>query len=131
MRLDHGKFKVLGFRLGDLAYCTDVSRINDESQALLQNLDVLVLDALRFEKHPTHFSLAEALVMIEKLRPKRAILTHLSHSFDYHTVSATLPPNVELAYDGLRVTWPGMPVKIVTDLTEPATDTAAHATNPS
>lgn len=131
MRLDHGKFKVLGFRLGDLAYCTDVSKINDESQALLQNLDVLVLDALRFEKHPTHFSLAEALVMIEKLQPKRAILTHLSHSFDYHAVSATLPPNVELAYDGLRVPWAGMPVKIVTDLTEPATDNAAHVSNPS
>lgn len=115
MRLDHGKFKVLGYRLGDLAYCTDVSKINDQSQALLQNLEVLVLDALRFEKHPTHFSLAEALAMIEKLQPRRAILTHLSHTFDFTAVSAMLPPNVELAYDGLRVGWSGMAPKIITD----------------
>ncbi|MFM7317605.1 MAG: MBL fold metallo-hydrolase [bacterium] len=116
MRLDHGKFRVLGFRLGDLAYCTDVNRIPDEAWAQLQGLDVLVLDALRFDKHPTHFSLAEAIEVIEKLKPRQAFLTHLSHFFEYHSVSAQLPPNVALAYDGLRVQWAGMTPKIVTEM---------------
>lgn len=115
MRLDHGKFRVLGFRMGDLAYCTDVNRIPEEAWAQLQGLDVLVLDALRFEKHPTHFSLAEALDVIEKLKPRRAYLTHLSHFLEYHSVNAQLPQNVELAYDGLRVTWAGIPPKIITE----------------
>ncbi|MCY2934871.1 MAG: MBL fold metallo-hydrolase [Planctomycetota bacterium] len=122
MRLDHGKFKVLGFRFGDLAYCTDVSRIPDESFALLQGLEVLVLDALRFEKHPTHFSLAEALAVIEKLQPRQAFLTHMSHSFDYHAVSANLPPNVQMAYDGLRVGWSGIQPHLIVSLDNPVSD---------
>jgi phosphoribosyl 1,2-cyclic phosphate phosphodiesterase len=116
MRLDHGKFKVLGFRMGDLAYCTDVNHIPEEAWAQLQNLDVLILDALRFDKHPTHFSLAEALDVIEKLRPERAYLTHLSHFLEYQEVSKILPPNVELAYDGLRVSWAGMQQKLITEI---------------
>ena len=129
MRLDHGKFKVLGFRFGDLAYCTDVSRIPDESIAQLQNLDVLILDSLRFEKHPTHFSLSESLAMIEKLQPRRAFLTHLSHSFDYQAVSATLPPNVQLAHDGLRVTWSGMKTNLITDISSMDPEIKNHAEN--
>ncbi|MFM1800699.1 MAG: hypothetical protein RJA81_51, partial [Planctomycetota bacterium] len=89
MRLHHGRFKVLGFRMGDLAYCTDVSKIPDQSLAQLQNLDVLILDALRFDKHPTHFCLSEALDVIAQLQPRRAFLTHLSHQFDYESVSST------------------------------------------
>ncbi len=115
MRLDHGKFRVLGFRIGDMAYCTDVNSIPDDSWAQLQGLDVLVLDALRFEKHPTHFSLSEALEVIDKLKPRRAYLTHLSHFLEYHSVNSQLPPNVELAYDGLRVTWAGTSPKIITE----------------
>lgn len=118
LRLNHGRFKVLGFRFGDLAYCTDVNKIPDESFAQLQNLDVLILDALRFDKHPTHFSLAEALDVIEKLQPRRAVLTHLSHQFDYQAVAQMLPPNVELAYDGLRLNWSGIPTQIITDTAE-------------
>src|SRR5262245_31808049 len=72
IRLEHGWFRVLGFRVGDLAYCTDVSKIPDESWPMLEGLDTLVLDALRFETHPTHFSLDEALAVVERLRPKRA-----------------------------------------------------------
>jgi phosphoribosyl 1,2-cyclic phosphate phosphodiesterase len=103
IRLEHGSSPVLGFRVGSLAYCTDVSRIPDPSWALLQGLDVLVLDALRYEPHPTHFSLSEALEVIKALRPRRALLTHLSHSFDHGPTQAKLPPGVELAYDGLAL----------------------------
>jgi phosphoribosyl 1,2-cyclic phosphate phosphodiesterase len=101
LRLEHGPHAVLGFRIADLAYCTDVSRIPDESRSLLQGLDVLVLDALRYDPHPTHFCLSEALAVVESLRPGRTYLTHLSHSFDHGPTQAALPPNVFLAYDEL------------------------------
>src|SRR5262249_15041306 len=71
IRLEHGKSPVLGFRVGRFAYCTDVSRIPQESWPLLEDLDILVLDALRYEKHPTHFSLGEALSVIENVKPQR------------------------------------------------------------
>jgi phosphoribosyl 1,2-cyclic phosphate phosphodiesterase len=103
IRLLHGHFTVLGFRLGNLAYCTDVNRIPDESWPLLEGLDTLVLDALRHEPHPTHFSLSEALAVVDRLRPRRAYFTHMSHGFDHGTIQATLPSGVELAYDGLSV----------------------------
>ena len=103
IRLDHGRFRVLGFRIGDLAYCTDVSSIPEESWPLLEGLDVLILDALRPEPHPTHFCLNEALGAIERLGPKQAYLTHLSHSFEHRTTGPTLPPRVALAYDGLTL----------------------------
>jgi phosphoribosyl 1,2-cyclic phosphate phosphodiesterase len=101
VRLEHGPFRVLGFRFDSLAYCTDVSRIPDASRALLEGLELLILDALRFESHPSHFSLSEALKVIEDLKPRRTYLTHLSHSFDHATTQAMLPPNVILAHDGL------------------------------
>jgi phosphoribosyl 1,2-cyclic phosphate phosphodiesterase len=103
IRLEHGRMRVLGFRIDGLAYCTDVSSIPEPSWGLLEGLDTLILDALRYEPHPTHFSLSEALAVIERLRPKRAILTHLSHAFDHEPTEATLPPSVALAYDGLTV----------------------------
>jgi phosphoribosyl 1,2-cyclic phosphate phosphodiesterase len=103
IRLEHGPFPVLGFRVGSLAYCTDVSRIPNASRAMLEGLDVLVLDALRHERHPTHFSLTEALEVVASLRPRRTFLTHLSHSFDHGTTQARLPENVWLAQDGLNV----------------------------
>jgi phosphoribosyl 1,2-cyclic phosphate phosphodiesterase len=103
IRLEHGRFRVLGFRIGNLAYCTDVNRIPDESWPLLEDLEILVLDALRHRPHPTHFSLDEALDVIEKLRPRRAYLTHLSHDLDHAATETTLPPGVALAYDGLTL----------------------------
>ncbi|WP_435006210.1 MBL fold metallo-hydrolase [Tundrisphaera lichenicola] len=103
IRLDHGRFQVLGFRIGNLAYCTDVSRIPEASWPLLEGLDTLILDALRPEPHPTHFNLEQALGAIERVRPKMAYLTHLSHSFDHGPTEATLPPRVALAYDGLTL----------------------------
>lgn len=99
--LEHAWFNVLGFRIGDMAYCTDVSSIPRESYKLLEDLDVLVVDALRLEPHPAHFGLGQALDVIDKLQPKKAYLTHMSHELDYETLNSNLPPGVEMAYDGL------------------------------
>lgn len=103
IRLLHGRLPVLGFRFNDVAFCTDVSTIPDESWSKLEGLDVLVIDALRDKPHPTHFSLEQALEAIERIKPKRAWLTHISHSLEHETTNARLPANVELAYDGLRI----------------------------
>lgn len=100
--LEHASFQVLGFRIGDVAYCTDVSRIPEASWPLLEGLDVLVLDALRFRPHPAHFSIHEALEVIARLRPRQAYLTHISHDVEHTEVQKQLPANVALAYDGLR-----------------------------
>lgn len=103
IRLLHGRFRVLGFRFGGLAYCTDVGRIPEESWPLLEGLDTLVLDALRPQPHPAHFSLEQALEVIARLRPRQAYLTHLSHQMDHGPVEASLPAGVALAYDGLSL----------------------------
>jgi phosphoribosyl 1,2-cyclic phosphate phosphodiesterase len=100
--LKHGRFDVLGFRFDNIAYCTDVNKIPDESWPLLEDLDVLVLDALRFDPHPTHFTLAEALEVIERVKPRRAYLTHISCRLDPDRARDHMPGNVSLAYDGLR-----------------------------
>lgn len=99
--LEHAHFDVLGFRIRDLAYCTDVSKIPKESMRRLEGLEVLVLDALRLRPHPAHFCLDQALEVIEQLRPGKAYLTHMSHDLDHEATSKLLPANVELAYDGL------------------------------
>jgi phosphoribosyl 1,2-cyclic phosphate phosphodiesterase len=103
VRLHHGKFKVMGFRVGDLAYCTDVNLIPETTFDALAGLDTLVLDALRYEHHATHFNLDEALAVVERLRPRQTFFTHISHSFDHEYVEQRLPPDVHLAYDGLVV----------------------------
>jgi phosphoribosyl 1,2-cyclic phosphate phosphodiesterase len=99
--LEHAHFNVFGFRLDDVAYCTDVNKIPRESWPLLDGVRVLVLDALRYKPHPAHFSLEEALDVISRLQPAKAYLTHLSHDFDHEATNRRLPHNVELAYDGL------------------------------
>ena len=102
--LIHGPYcRVFGYRIGNVAYCTDTNQIEPSSMAMLEGLDVLVLDALRTSSHPTHFSVSEALEVIERLQPKKAYLTHLSHELDYRTFSRELPEGVALAYDGLRI----------------------------
>ncbi len=103
IRLMHGKLPVLGFRLGNIAYCTDVSSIPPASYGLLRNLDVLIIDTLREEPHPTHMSLPQALKAIERIAPRQAFLTHLSHQFEYDETNQRLPAGVELAYDGLEL----------------------------
>jgi len=98
----HGADEVLGFRIGSMAYCTDCSAIPPASRELLGGLDLLVLDALRHTPHPTHFSLAEALDAIAELRPRRALLTHITHHLGHEATSRSLPENVAMAHDGLR-----------------------------
>lgn len=101
--LEHAHFDVFGFRFGDLAYCTDVNKIPRNSWPLLQGLDVLVLDALRHKPHPGHFSLNEAIEVVEEVKPRQAYFTHISHDLDHESVSRQLPRNMALAYDGLQV----------------------------
>ena len=102
--LTHGRFHSLGFRFDSVAYCTDVSRIPDDSWALLEDLDVLILDALKpGSPNPAHMGLDEALLTIERLRPKMVFLTHMGHEMEYDELCETLPANVRPAYDGLRI----------------------------
>ena len=102
--LMHGDLPILGFRVGRLAYCTDVSAIPKSSMPLLEGLDVLVLDALQHKKHPTHFTLAEAVRAAKRVGARQTFFTHIAHQLPHQATNATLPPNMRLAYDGLRVT---------------------------
>ena len=100
----HYKLPVLGFRVDDFCYITDASFIEEKEKSKLKNLKVLVLNALRKEKHISHFNLEEALALIKELKPKKAYLTHISHLMGKHSeVSDTLPENVEIAYDNLSI----------------------------
>jgi phosphoribosyl 1,2-cyclic phosphate phosphodiesterase len=103
LRLEHGKFRVLGYRFGNIAYCTDTNKIPPESKELLQGLDVLIVDALRHTPHPTHFSLEEAVEAARELAPKQTYFTHMSHDIEHEAVNASLPAGMQLAYDGLRL----------------------------
>lgn len=103
IRLLHGRLPILGFRIGTFAFCTDVSEIPDASWPLLEGLDTLVIDALRDRPHPTHFSVEQSLAVIDRLKPKRAYFTHISHYLDHDETNARLPAGVELGYDGLRI----------------------------
>jgi phosphoribosyl 1,2-cyclic phosphate phosphodiesterase len=97
----HGEQAIFGYRINDFIYLTDCSGIPDQSRGLLENSELLVLGALRFRPHPTHFCLDQALAEIDKIKPESAVLTHLSHSFDYDELNHALPKGVELAYDGM------------------------------
>jgi phosphoribosyl 1,2-cyclic phosphate phosphodiesterase len=104
VRLKHGpRFDVLGFRVGNVAYCTDTNEIPETSWRLLEGLDVLVLDALRDRPHATHFSLEQAIAVARKLRAKRTLFTHISHELDHARTNSRLPAGMELAYDGQSV----------------------------
>ncbi len=100
----HGKLPVIAYRFNDFAYATDLNYISEESMNGLQDLDVLVLDCVRIKSHATHLGLYEALEYIEKLKPKRAYLTHLNHDVLYERDSKLLPDNVWFAHDELVVT---------------------------
>jgi phosphoribosyl 1,2-cyclic phosphate phosphodiesterase len=104
IRLEHGpRFRVLGFRVGNVAYCTDTNAIPDASWPLLEGLDVLVLDALRPQPHVTHFCLDEAVEVARRLQPRQTYFTHISCRLDHAATNASLPRNMQLAYDGLRI----------------------------
>lgn len=111
IEVDHGRVRTHGFRfdhknVGSLAYIPDVKTLPPTSLELLQNLDVLVIDGLRHERHSTHMSIGEALVTIDHLKPTRSYLTHLSHELGWEKTSADLPKNVSLAHDGLTLNFP-------------------------
>lgn len=99
----HGELPVAGFRFGNAAYLTDMNCIPESSLPLLEGLDVLILDALRPQPHPTHANLTEALAWVERVRPRRAWFTHMSHEVDHETTERTFPEHVRLSYDGLRI----------------------------
>ncbi len=99
----HGTMPINSYRIGNLAYVTDASAIPPHSLEMLRGVEVLVINALRYEPHPTHFSLEESLAIIADIRPERAYLVHLTHAFEHATVQEQLPNGVMLAYDGLPV----------------------------
>jgi len=100
---DHGSMDSLGFRFGDLAYSSDLVDLPDASFALLENLDVWIVDALRYTPHPTHAHLDLVLSWVERLQPRRTVLTNLHIDMDYQTLKRDLPKNVEPAYDGMVI----------------------------
>jgi phosphoribosyl 1,2-cyclic phosphate phosphodiesterase len=104
--LMHGKLPVLGFRVGAMAYCTDVSSIPEESYRLLEGLDLLVLDGLQWQKHMTHFSLGEAIEAARRIGAKRTLFTHIAHGLAHEETNRALPDGMALAYDGQRVIVP-------------------------
>jgi phosphoribosyl 1,2-cyclic phosphate phosphodiesterase len=98
----HGRMKIFGFRIDNFAYITDAKRVEESEMEKLKDLDVLVVNALRIDPHPTHFNLEEALEFIGKIKPERTYLTHISQHLGFHEeVSKLLPQNVFLGYDGL------------------------------
>ena len=99
----HGNWTITGYRIGRLGYVTDASVLPEAAWRHLDDLDVLVLNALSVKPHPTHLSIPEALDVIDRLRPQRAYLVHMNHSIEHAATQAELPPNVFLAYDGLEV----------------------------
>jgi phosphoribosyl 1,2-cyclic phosphate phosphodiesterase len=100
---DHGAAPSLGFRVGNFAYCNDVVRLPDHTLARLHGLDVLIVDALRYAAHPTHAHVAQALEWIDRLKPRRAVLTNLHVDLDYRKLLSELPAGVEPAYDGMEI----------------------------
>jgi len=104
VEVEHGKIKIFGYRVDRFAYITDAKRISTTEKEKLQDLEVLVINALRIEPHPTHLNLQEALELIAELKPKKTYLTHISHRLGFYAdVSKSLPEDVFLAYDGLTI----------------------------
>lgn len=102
-RVHHGNIDALGFRVGNTAYTPDLNGIPGESLAALEGLDLWIVDALKRTPHPSHLSLAETLVWIERVKPARAIITNMHVDMDFDTLRRELPPHVEPAFDGLEV----------------------------
>ena len=99
----HGETEIYGYRFGSAAYLTDHSHVPESSLAQLQDLDILFLDALRHIPHPTHSTVEQSLSIVEQLKPQRAFFTHVCHDLPHEATNAKLPPNVRLAYDGLKL----------------------------
>ncbi len=101
--LKHGNIPALGYRIGDAAYTPDVSDIPPESWPALENLDLWIVDGLRYAAHPSHFSVNDALAWIERFKPRRAVITNMHSDLDYEELRISLPPHVQPAYDGMRL----------------------------
>lgn len=99
----HGDAEIYGFRFGTAAYLTDHSEVPESSLARLQDLDILFLDALRYTPHPTHSTVERSLRIVDRVKPKRAFFTHICHDLPHETTNGKLPPNVRLAYDGMKL----------------------------
>ena len=99
----HGDIPSLGFRFGNIAYSPDISALPESSEPLLEGLDVWIVDSLRYTPHGSHFSVKQAVAHIERVKPKRAILTHMTTDLDYATLKRDLPPHVEPAFDGMVI----------------------------
>jgi len=99
----HGDLTVAGYRLGSAAYLTDMNVIPETSLPLLEDLDVLIIDALRWQHHPSHNTVEQALQWISRVQPRRAFLTHIAHELEHAKTEAQLPEHIRLAYDGLRI----------------------------
>ena len=98
------RFTVTGYRIGALAYLTDFKTISDAEVEKLRGVDVLVVNALRFKKHDSHFNVEEALALVRRVEPREAYLTHMSHEIGLHAATdSTLPEGVHLACDGLQI----------------------------
>jgi len=101
--VQHGNIPALGYRIGSAAYIPDASDIPQASWPFLENLDLWIIDGLRYTGHPSHFSVNDALSWIDRFRPRRAIITNMHSDLDYEVLRQSLPPNVEPAYDGMRL----------------------------
>lgn len=99
----HGDATVAGYRFGSAAYLTDMNAVPDSSMPMLRDLDVLIIDALRWHHHASHNNVQQALGWIERIQPRRAYFTHIAHELEHAKTEAGLPPNVRLGYDGLRL----------------------------
>ncbi|PHV11731.1 MBL fold metallo-hydrolase [Chitinimonas sp. BJB300] len=99
----HGRWPIYGYRIGNAAYITDVSEIPEESYALLDGLELLLLDCLRNEPHYTHFGVEQSLATAKRIGARRTIFIHMTHELEYHALTARLPEGIEVAYDGMRL----------------------------
>jgi phosphoribosyl 1,2-cyclic phosphate phosphodiesterase len=99
----HGRERITGYRFGSAAYLTDMSDLPPESIPLLQDLDILILDSLRPQPHPSHSHLAKSIDYVTQLKPRRAFFTHMSHELEHDATEAMLPDHIHLAYDGLKL----------------------------
>ncbi|HEX5235213.1 MAG TPA: MBL fold metallo-hydrolase [Silvibacterium sp.] len=99
----HGDLTIAGFRFGSAAYLTDMNSIPETSMPLLQNLEVLIIDALRWQHHASHNNIEQALNWVKRIQPRRSFFTHIAHELEHAKTEAQLPPDVRLAYDGLRI----------------------------
>ncbi len=100
----HGKHIILGYRIGQLAYLTDVSAIPESSFELLEDLDVLLIDCLRQQPHPTHINVEQSLALIARIAAKQSVMIHMTHELEYMSFAEKLPKNVQVGYDGLKLT---------------------------